>query len=224
MIRFIDFLLALLGVLILTPLLVPLGLLLRVTGEGEVFFLQERVGKAGQPFNIIKFATMLKNSPNIGSGTITERDDPRVLPIGKVLRKTKLNEVPQLVNVIMGDMSFVGPRPHAAVDLAGVPADLLLKTQSVTPGVTGIGSLVFRDEEALLHQQTDGRQFYDQVIAPYKADLEVWAINQRSLRFYWSIILLTGLVTLIPKCASLLFSIYPDMPRLPAELQTQWIK
>lgn len=222
MIRFTDILLALLGTLILAPISLPLALLLRMTGEGEIFYLQERVGRGGQPFDIIKFATMLKNSPNMGSGTITERDDPRVLPVGRFLRKSKLNEIPQLLNVIRGDMSFVGPRPHAAVDLAGVPADLLLKTQTVMPGVTGIGSLVFRDEESLLHQQSDGRQFYDQVIAPYKAELEVWAISKRGLGFYFSVILLTCLVTLFPKTASLLFSIYPEMPRLPNALQTQF--
>ena len=94
-------------------MLVPVAIVLRLTGEGEVFFLQERVGKDGKPFKLYKFATMLKNSPNMGTGTVTLKHDPRVLPVGRFLRKTKINELPQLLNILIGDMSVVGPRPQA---------------------------------------------------------------------------------------------------------------
>ena len=97
--------------LVLLPLFLPLATLLRLTGEGKVFYRQKRIGAGQQPFEILKFATMLENSPNIGTGDITLRNDPRVLPLGRVLRKTKINELPQLWNVLVGNMSIVGPRP-----------------------------------------------------------------------------------------------------------------
>ena len=109
--RFFDILFSGVALLILSPLLVPIVITLRLTGEGEVFFLQERIGKSGEKFKLCKFATMLKNSPNIGTGTVTMRGDPRVLPVGTFLRKTKINELPQLLNIFFGDMSVIGPRP-----------------------------------------------------------------------------------------------------------------
>ena len=109
--RFVEFGLSLLALIILSPLLVPIMVILKLTGEYEVFFLQKRIGYKNKEFNIWKFATMMKNSPIMGSGEITLRDDPRVTPVGRVLRRTKLNELPQLINVLKGDMSIVGPRP-----------------------------------------------------------------------------------------------------------------
>ena len=102
MIRFFDILFSGIALLILFPLLVPVSIILRLTSEGEVLFLQERIGKGGKKFKLFKFATMLKNSPNIGTGTVTMRNDPRVLPVGKLLRKTKINELPQLLNILIG--------------------------------------------------------------------------------------------------------------------------
>ena len=110
--RFFDILFSGIALLLLSPLLVPIVITLRLTGEGEVFFLQERIGKGGENFKLFKFATMLKNSPNIGTGTVTMRGDPRVLPVvGTFLRKTKINELPQLLNIFFGDMSIIGPMP-----------------------------------------------------------------------------------------------------------------
>jgi lipopolysaccharide/colanic/teichoic acid biosynthesis glycosyltransferase len=105
-------------------LLVPIALLLRLTGEGEIFFLQERVGKDGKPFNLFKFATMLKNSPNIGTGTVTMKNDPRVLPMGKFLRKTKINELPQLVEHLLGGHECCGPRPQTHRCFNAFPVEL----------------------------------------------------------------------------------------------------
>ena len=105
MIRAFDIIFSFMALVVLMPLLVPIMILLRLTGEGEIFFLQKRIGRYGQTFDLCKFATMLKDSPNIGTGTITIANDPRVLPLGKFLRKSKINEVPQLYNVLVGDMS-----------------------------------------------------------------------------------------------------------------------
>ena len=112
--RFFDILFSSFALLVLSPLLIPVVIILKFSGEGEVFFLQERIGKNGKLFKLFKFATMLKDSPNLGTGTVTMKDDPRVLPVGKFLRKTKINELPQLLNIFFGDMSVIGPRPLTA--------------------------------------------------------------------------------------------------------------
>ena len=100
--RTLDVVLSFLALVVLVPFLLPVAVILRFTGEGEVFYIQERVGLGGNSFGLYKFATMLKNSPNIGAGEITVRGDPRVLPFGQFLRKTKLNELPQLWNILLG--------------------------------------------------------------------------------------------------------------------------
>ena len=111
--RFFDIFFSGLALLFLLPFLFLVIVALRLTGEGEIFFLQARVGFDGKLFKLYKFATMLKDSPSIGTGTVTTKGDPRVLPFGKLLRKTKINELPQLLNILKGDMSVVGPRPLA---------------------------------------------------------------------------------------------------------------
>src|SRR6185369_2253365 len=120
--RFLDIFLSALALIVLSPLLVPIVIALRLTGEGEVFFIQSRVGRGGRMFGLYKFATMLKNSPNMGTGTVTLSGDPRILPLGKFLRKTKINELPQLLNILKGDMSIVGPRPQTQRCFAAFPA------------------------------------------------------------------------------------------------------
>ena len=109
--RFFDVFLSGFAIIFFTPILVPIMVLLKLTGEGEIFFKQSRVGKDKVPFQLLKFVTMLKNSENMGHGLLTVRDDYRVLPFGKFLRKTKINELAQLISIIKGDMSIVGPRP-----------------------------------------------------------------------------------------------------------------
>ena len=109
--RFFDIFFSSLAILILSPLFVIIIVILKLTGEHEVFYLQKRMGKSEKPFNVFKFATMLKSSESMAGGTVTQKNDTRVLPIGKVLRKTKINELPQLFNIWIGNMSVVGPRP-----------------------------------------------------------------------------------------------------------------
>ena len=109
--RFFDIIFSIFALLVFLPIFIIIILILKFTGEGEVFFLQERIGKGGKIFKLLKFATMLKDSPNIGTGTVTMKNDSRILPVGKFLRKTKINELPQLLNILFGDMSVIGPRP-----------------------------------------------------------------------------------------------------------------
>ena len=191
MIRIFDILLSVMALLVLCPLLVPIALVLRLTGEGEVFYVQERIGLHERPFGLFKFATMLKNSPNIGTGTITVRNDPRVLPVGRILRKTKINELPQLLNVLIGDMSVIGPRPLTQNHFVHYAPELRKTIGSVRPGLSGVGSIVFRDEERLLSDKEDPKNYYRTEIAPYKALLEVWFVENRSLWLYFKCIFLT---------------------------------
>ena len=109
--RFFDLLFSLVALVILAPLLIPIMIILKLTGEREVFYFQKRIGHKNREFDIWKFATMKKDSPNIGTGEITLRNDPRVTNVGRFLRRTKINELPQVFNVLVGDMSIVGPRP-----------------------------------------------------------------------------------------------------------------
>ena len=216
--RIIDLLISLSALLFLSPLLMILCLILKFTGEGEIFFLQDRVGQYGKKFKVIKFATMLKNSPNMGAGTITAKDDPRILPFGRILRKTKINELPQLINVILGQMSLIGPRPHAEQDLKGIAPEILVKILQLKPGMSGIGSIIFRNEEEILNTLENPRPLYDDVIAPYKASLEIWYFKNRSIYLNVQLILLT-VVVVIRKKSVLLHEIFTDLPQPPEILK-----
>ncbi|MEP6479629.1 MAG: sugar transferase [Rhodoglobus sp.] len=213
--RFFDVLASGVAVVILTPLLSPVMLALRLTGEGEVFYRQTRIGYRNSRFGIWKFATMLKDSPNLGTGSLTVRGDPRVTPVGRSLRATKINEVPQLLNVLTGQMSFIGPRPQVQVDYDGYPPHVREHIYDVRPGVTGIGSIVFRDEERLLSQPgVDPRAFYRDKIAPYKGELEMWYLEHRSLLLDARLLLLTAWVVLRPE-SELVFRTFGDLPPRP---------
>ena len=197
--RYFDVLFSFFTILILSPLFVIVIMILKFTGEGEVFYLQDRVGKSGKIFRLIKFATMLKNSPNIGSGTITIENDPRILPIGKILRKSKINELPQLVNVLFGHMSLIGPRPLAEKNFNMYPEDIQETIIKVRPGLSGVGSIIFRDEENLMTGSSATIEFYAEVIAPYKGELEKWFISNANIKVYFKCILLTLVVILNSK-------------------------
>jgi lipopolysaccharide/colanic/teichoic acid biosynthesis glycosyltransferase len=216
--RFFDVLFSGLALLVLSPLLVPIAILLRFTGEGEIFFLQERVGKDGKPFKLFKFATMLKNSPNIGTGTVTMKNDPRVLPMGKFLRKTKINELPQLLNIFLGDMSVVGPRPQAHRCFNAFPADLQRVIVQVKPGLSGIGPIVFRGEEDILADHAGSVEFYDHVIAPYKGQVEAWYVNHQTLFTYFAVILVTIWVVLFPS-SGVVWTTFKGLPTPPDTLK-----
>jgi len=217
--RIIDFFLALAVLLMLTPVLLPICIILLLTGENEVFYLQNRVGYKNSRFKIWKYATMLKNSPSMGSGSLTVRNDPRVLPIGKFLRKTKINELPQLVNVLIGNMSFVGPRPQMEVDFYKFPEHVQEVIYNSNPGITGIGSIVFRDEEKWISNASgDKHEFYKNHIAPYKGELEIWYQNNISLFTDILLIFLTAWVIISPG-SELHFRIFKDLPGRPEALK-----
>lgn len=213
--RFFDILLSLIMVVVLLPFMLPIIILLRLTGEGYVFYLQRRIGYKNAYFDIIKFATMLKNSPNMGTGTITLRKDPRVLPMGGFLRKTKINELPQILNVLKGDMSWVGPRPLVDRTFNAYPEAIRNKVYDSKPGITGIGSVIFRDEEALISASSlPPHEFYEQTIAPYKGALELWYNEHKSFLVDFGILFLTAWVILFPK-SQLMYTIFKNLPKRP---------
>ena len=196
----------------------PIVITLRFTGEGEVFFLQERVGKFGKKFKLFKFATMLKNSPNIGTGTVTMRGDPRVLPVGAFLRKTKINELPQLLNIFLGDMSIIGPRPLTTQTFGAYAQSTQSLIAQVRPGLSGVGSIIFRDEEEIMHGVTASVDFYANVIAPYKGALEEWFVSNKSLYIYFLAIFVTAWAVLIPT-TKMAWKLFKDLPEPPTELK-----
>ena len=200
--RIIDVLLSLLALLVLLPLFIPIVFILILTGEHKVFYLQTRVGYKNKDFKIIKFATMLSNSANMGSGSLTLKNDPRVLPFGSFLRKTKINELPQILNIIIGDLSIVGPRPQMQVDFEKYSDDVQGKIYNVRPGLTGIGSIIFRDEESLISlaaENENPHDFYKRVIAPYKGELEIWYHSHRSLFLDFQLIFMTAWAIVSPE-------------------------
>lgn len=215
--RIFDVILSLAALFCLLPLLLPISLLLSVTGEGEIFYEQDRIGKNRKVFGVKKFATMLKNSPNLGLGTITMKNDPRILPIGKFLRKSKINELPQLINILKGEMSFIGPRPLSEENFSAYSEEVQNKIVTVTPGLSGVASIIFRDEEALIEGATDGVNFYNTVIAPYKGMLEEWFIANNSFRTYVILIMLTIIVVLLPK-SKIIWTVFPSLPKPPSAL------
>lgn len=217
--RLFDILFSALALVVLAPLLIPVVVLLRLTGEGEIFYVQQRVGEGGRMFGLLKFATMLKDSANIGTGTVTVKNDPRVLPMGKFLRKTKINELPQLINILVGDMSVVGPRPQAQRCFDAFPEDVQREIVKVKPGLSGVGSIFFRDEEDLLHEVANPTDFYDRVIAPYKGELEKWYVQHATLRNYFMVIFVTAWVVIFPK-SRIAWSVFSELPAPPSELQS----
>lgn len=214
--RFFDISFSLLALIILSPIFCLVSLVLVFTGEHQIFYRQTRVGHNGRRFEVMKFATMLINSPNIGAGTLTLRNDPRVLPFGSVLRKTKINELPQLFNIIKGDMSIVGPRPLVPDGEVNYSQEASQLIRSVPPGLTGIGSLVLRDEESFYSHRQDAADFYKTVISPYKQDLETWYIKNRSLYLYFKIIIFTGISVVIPTFD--VFRFFNATPKIPVEM------
>ena len=215
--RLMDILFSVCALFLLAPLLIPITLALRLTGEGEIFFIQQRVGRGGKYFGLYKFATMLKNSPSLGTGTVTVKDDPRVLPMGKFLRKTKVNELPQLLNILLGDMSIVGPRPQTQRCFDGFPKISQSEIIKVRPGLSGIGSIIFRGEEEMMHASMDPDHFYDYVIMPYKGKLEEWYVANQGLKTYLASIFLTAWVVLFSR-SQLPWRVFSQLPEPPSEL------
>jgi lipopolysaccharide/colanic/teichoic acid biosynthesis glycosyltransferase len=196
--RCFDILFSSLAIFVFSPFLVLIIFILRFTGEGEVFFRQARVGKDKVSFGLLKFATMLKASEGIGAGTVTLKDDFRVLPFGKFLRKTKLNELPQLFNIFLGDMSVIGPRPLHNRQFSFYTFDDQNIIASTMPGLSGVGSIIFRDEEKILQNSNDPDTTYKEEITPKKAALEKWYVKNKSIGLYFKLIFLTVIAVASP--------------------------
>ena len=198
--RLLDIIISLITLILFLPLFIPVSIILRFSAEGEVFYFQERLGINNSRFQIWKFATMLKNSINMGSGSITLRNDPRVTKFGSFLRKTKINELPQIINILKGDISLVGPRPLVTKTFMAYSEDVQSKIYNIKPGLTGIGSIIFRDEESIISsvKGEDPHKFYKRVIAPYKAELEIWYQDHNSFFLDLQLIFMTAWVILFP--------------------------
>jgi len=220
MTRFFDVLFSLIAVIILLPFMIPIMIGLKLTGEHDIFYKQKRVGKGGKEFDLLKFATMLRNSPNLPGGLYTSKNDPRMLPMGKFLRKTKINELPQLINILVGDMSVIGYRPLVMQDYREYPEDVKEKLKLSRPGLSGIGSIVFRNEEEIVQNfdsYEDKDKFYKSIIVPYKGKLEVWYTEHRNIFMYFRLIFMTVKSVLKPGSDS--WKHLKNIPAVPKELE-----
>ena len=211
--RIFDILFAIIGIGLFLPFFIPLAIILLFTGEHYVFYFQDRIGYNNQPFKIWKFATMLKASPSLGTGSITVKNDWRLTPMGKYLRGSKINEIPQLINVLVGNMSVVGPRPMMKFDVEKLPPDIIDKFYNMKPGLTGITSIVYGDEDKLHSDpKLDPHEVDRLFIAPYKGELELWYQQHYSLNVDLMIILLTIIGIILPS-ASLPEKLFKSLPK-----------
>lgn len=209
------------AILVLSPLLIPVMIGLKCTGEHDIFYGQTRIGFGNKKFKIWKFATMLRNSPNMAGGLHTMDRDPRILPMGNFLRKTKINELPQLFNIFLGDMSVIGPRPLVDKTFAPYSDEVKARIYNSKPGLSGIGSIVFRDEERLLAAEKarggDMDKYYAEVVSPYKGAVEMWYQDHAGIWTDTMLIFLTAWVVLKPK-SKLVEKVFKDLPPLPEDL------
>jgi lipopolysaccharide/colanic/teichoic acid biosynthesis glycosyltransferase len=178
--RVFDVAAALIGLVLLAPLFIVVAVWIRLDSPGPVFFRQERVGRGGAPFLIHKFRTMRVAAESSGPA-LTVGADPRITRAGAVLRRAKLDELPQLIDVLRGDMSIVGPRPEVPQFVAAYPPELRAKVLSVRPGITDPASLQFRDESTLLARAADPEREYREVVLPAKLRLAADYVDKATL-------------------------------------------
>ena len=209
--RFIDLLIATIALILLSPVFIVVTFILLLTGEHEVFYSQKRIGYRNKPFRIWKFATMYKNNSFTGSKEITLRNDPRVTRFGRILRMTKINELPQIINVYKGEMSIVGPRPLMEVSFNLYSAEVKKLIYNSKPGITGIGSLIFRDEEKTVSEAADPQKMYASIY-PYKGELELWYLQNASTITDTKIIFLTAWGIFFPN-NTLCLKVFKTLPQ-----------
>lgn len=191
MIRFFDILFSLVGGILLTPVFLCISLLIKISSKGPVFFIQKRVGKGNKDFNLFKFRTMHVKADKMGFLTVGF-DDPRITKLGYYLRKYKLDELPQILNVLIGEMSFVGPRPEVRkfIDKMGSDREILL---SIKPGITDWASLKYINENDILKNSKNPESTYVNSILPEKFKLNLIYINNKNTSQYFKIIFKTVL-------------------------------
>jgi len=217
--RLFDIVFSLTGLILVFPFMIPVMIILRLTGEHYIFYSQDRVGRYGKMFRMIKFSTMLRNSPELLSGNITLGKDPRVFPFGRILRITKVDEVPQLINVLKGEMSLVGPRSMPPSNFNFYSHEAQAMVIKLKPGITGVGTIIFREEiKILAASPLSPGETHQRWISPHKARLEEWYLNHQSLWVDIKIIFLTFWV--IPfKNSTMPYRVLKGLPPFPEELK-----
>lgn len=195
--RVAEFWLALLGLILFAPIMLISAVLIKLTSEGSIIFRQRRVGLNGVEFTIFKFRTMRTDATG---ALITAANDRRVTAVGKILRKTKIDELPELVNVLLGDMAIVGPRPEVPA-MVDRNSELWQKVLTVKPGITDPATIRLRNEEALLAAHADHPNFYKEVLQPYKLNVCLDYIGKRSCAGDLRIILATFVAIALPATA-----------------------
>lgn len=189
MIRLLDILFSFLGLLIWSPVFLILAVLIVLDSKGGVFYRQQRIGIHGRPFLLYKFRSMRANSDKKGLLTVGNRD-ARITPVGAFLRRSKLDELPQFINVLKGDMSFVGPRPEVE-KYTSLYTEEQKKALNVRPGITDLASIVFRNENEILAQQEDPERYYIDHIMPEKIKLNMGFIENPSVGNYLRLLVKT---------------------------------
>lgn len=189
MIRLFDILFSVMGLILLSPIFIVLYIIIRTGSKGGAFYVQERIGKGGKPFMLYKFRTMHVGADSEGLLTIG-KDDNRITRVGYFLRKTKIDELPQLLNVLKGDMSLVGPRPEVRkyVDLY---TEEQRKVLSVRPGITDYASIEYVNENELLSKASDPDRVYIEEVMPDKIKLNMKYLEHYTMQEYFRIIFLT---------------------------------
>lgn len=197
--RIFDLTATYLGLSLSLPFMGVIALLVKLTSPGPVLFQQDRVGLGGRVFRIYKFRTMVNRAEEMGT-TVTTRKDPRITPVGKILRKFKLDELPQLLNVIKGDMSLVGPRPDVP-DIMGTLSPEIRRIFQIRPGITSVATLHLKDEEVFLSKIHEPDIFYQEVLLPLKIKLALEHVDRDSFVFDMKILLQT--LWMITPCGKL---------------------
>ncbi len=176
--RSFDIIVSFIGLLFTLPIIIISALLIKIKYKESGFFTQRRVGRGGKIFNIIKIKTM---SSKVDFKTnVTTKNDPRITPLGRIFRKTKIDELPQLINVLKGDMSFVGPRPDVKELIDSIPEEEREIFLSIRPGITGPATIKYRNEEEILATVEDSQRYNDEVIFPNKVEINIDYIRDYS--------------------------------------------
>jgi len=211
--RFFDLFFSIILLIFFLPIFIFIIVVLFVFNNGDVFYFQTRLGLNNKIFRIIKFSSMMKDSLSLPGGATTTRNDPRVTKIGKFLRITKLNELPQLINVIIGNMSFVGPRPLMNEGFSQFTVEAKSVLYKSKPGITGVSSVVFRDEEKYVtYSGIIPELFYKDYIFPYKSKLELWYYKNKSFYVDIMLIILTAIKIVFPS-SRIEFKVFKTLPK-----------
>ncbi len=210
--RIFDIIISITLILLFSPIFLITIFFLSISGEREVLYFQKRIGYKNKSMTIYKFATMMKNSEELGYKDITTRDDFRITKFGRILRITKINELPQLFNVLEGSMSLVGPRPLMEQGFNRYNKKTKKKIYNIFPGITGIGSIYFRDEELVItNSKLTPDETSQTIIAPKKAALELWYQDNMSFTVDILIIIITAISIFYPS-NQILRKVFPNAP------------